>query len=83
MARQTEIPKPRRTPMTTLMGITELPQCKGIVPQKIKGQKLPPMRHAQCPIHGNSGTETTWRPPEGLDKHMREFHCELGHAFYC
>lgn len=82
MPKSTEIPKAKKTQIATPMGITELPQCKGIVPQKIKGQKIL-RRHAQCPVHGNSGIETTWRPPIGLDQHLREFQCELGHAFYC
>lgn len=82
MAKPTEAPKAKRTQTTPLMGITELPQCKGIVPQKMKGQKIT-YKHAQCPIHGNTGTETTWRPPPGLDQKMREYRCDLGHAFYC
>ena len=80
--RSNEPPKSRKVQETTLLGLTELPQCKGIIPLAIKGQKNP-RRHANCPVHGNTGIETNWRPPTGLDQNMREFQCALGHAFYC
>ena len=44
-------------------------------------------RRSTCPLHKCSGTETTWRPPKGIDPMMREFVCQSehgkGHGFYC
>ena len=35
------------------------------------------LKRIRCPKCGHSAQLTTWKPPDGYDPRMREYHCEV------